>query len=148
MKEGRGWEGLNSFSRNMYESTYFLNGEDYSGWLNRVTTSYANNDAHAARLQKYIHNYWFHPATPISSNAGTDRGLPISCFVREVEDAKQGIFYAYNEAFWLGARGTGIGTTWDAVREVGAAVGDIGHSSGIIPFIGISDRATLAISQG
>lgn len=144
----RSWEGLPPISKVMYKDTYFMEGEDYSSWVNRITHAYASNAAHQERLATYIHNYWFHPSTPISSNGGTDRGLPISCFVREVADSKEGIFYAYNEAFWLGARGTGIGTTWDSVREVGATVSNIGKSSGIIPFIGISDRATLAISQG
>lgn len=146
--QSRGWNNLHPFSQSMYQSTYFLQHETYDEWLDRVAFSYASDSSHGERIRSYIHNYWFHPATPISSNAGTDRGLPISCFVREVEDSKEGIFYAYNEAFWLGSRGTGVGTTWDAVREVGSAVGDVGQSSGIIPFIGISDRATLAISQG
>ena len=145
---GRGWSGLPDISKTMYKNTYFLKSEDYDSWVIRVTSAYANNSDHQKRLSTYLKNYWWHPATPISSNAGTDRGLPISCFVREIEDSKKGIFYGYDEAFWLGSRGTGIGTTWDPVREVGAEVSDIGKSSGIIPFISISDRATLAISQG
>lgn len=144
----RGWEGLPSLSQTLYQDTYFLEGETYYEWVERISSAYTNDDSHQERIASYLTQYWFHPATPISSNGGTDRGLPISCFVREVEDSKEGIFYSYNEGFWLGARGTGIGTTWDTVREVGSKVGDIGTSSGVIPFIGISDRATLAISQG
>lgn len=144
----RGWDNLPEISKTLYKETYFLEGECYDSWATRVATAYANNAEHAARIKQYITSYWFHPATPISSNAGTTRGLPISCFVRQVEDSKEGIFYSYNEGFWLGSRGTGIGTTWDDVREVGAAVSNIGTSSGVIPFIGVSDRATLAISQG
>ena len=145
----RGWDGLPSFSRALYNDTYFLPSEDFSGWLERVAGAYANDEGHKLRMKNYISNYWFQPSTPISSNAGTNRGLPISCFTKTVSDDKSGIFQNYNEAFNLGAFGGGIGTDWSSVREVNSSVGvHGGSSSGIIPFMGISDRATLAISQG
>ena len=149
MLQDRGWDNLPDFSKALYTSTYFLPGEDYSSWLGRVTNSYANDKAHATRIAKYIHNYWFHPSTPIASNAGTDRGLPISCFTKSVADNKSNIFQNYNEAFNLGAYGGGIGTDWSEVRSVNESVGSHGgESSGVIPFLGISDSSTLAISQG
>ena len=149
MLQDRGWDNLPDFSKALYTSTYFLPGEDYSSWLGRVTNSYANDKAHATRMAKYIHNYWFHPSTPIASNAGTDRGLPISCFTKSVADNKPNIFQNYNEAFNLGAYGGGIGTDWSEVRSVNESVGSHGgESSGVIPFLGISDSSTLAISQG
>ena len=145
----RGWDGLPSFSKALYEDTYFLPGEDYEGWLERVCSAYANDENHKNRMKVYTYNYLWHPSTPISSNGGTDRGLPISCFTKSVSDDKPNIFQNYNEAFNLGAYGGGIGTDWSAVREINASVGKHGgSSSGIIPFMGISDRSTLAISQG
>jgi len=145
----RGWNELHSMSKALYEDTYFLPNEDYEGWLDRVARSYQNDEAHGTRMKEYISNYWFHPSTPISSNAGTDRGLPISCFTKTVSDDKTSIFQNYNETFNLGAHGGGIGTDWSSVREVNHSVGKHGGtSSGIIPFMGISDRSTLAISQG
>ena len=145
----RGWNGLQPFSRKLYEETYFIPGEDYEGWLRRVSSAYANDSQHADRMATYIRNYHFHPSTPISSNAGTDRGLPISCFTKKVYDNKPSIFKNYNESFNLGAFGGGIGTGWSDVREVNHPVGvHGGSSSGLIPFLGISDRSTLAISQG
>jgi ribonucleoside-diphosphate reductase alpha chain len=145
----RGWKGLPEFSKALYNDTYFLPSEDYQGWVERVTNAYANDPEHAMRMEGYIKNYYFHPSTPIASNGGTDRGLPISCFTKTVTDDKPSIFQNYNEAFNLGAYGGGIGTDWSAVREVNAKVGTHGgESSGIIPFMGISDRSTLAISQG
>ena len=145
----RGWQGLPGFSRALYKDTYFLPSEDYEGWLSRVSSAYSNDHQHAHRMSTYISNYWFHPSTPISSNAGTDRGLPISCFTKSVADNKPSIFANYNEAFNLGAYGGGIGTVWSDVREVNHSVGvHGGSSSGLIPFLGISDRSTLAISQG
>lgn len=147
--DGKGWGGLPNFSKTLYKNTYFLPGEDYEAWLCRVSEAYANDIAHATRMERYIRNYWFHPSTPPSSNAGTDRGLPISCFTKTVLDNKQSIFQNYNEAFNLGAFGGGIGTDWSTVRSVNESVGKHGGaSSGIIPFMGVSDRSTLAISQG
>jgi ribonucleoside-diphosphate reductase alpha chain len=145
----RGWANLPQFSKALYKDTYFLPNEDYDGWVERVARAYQNNEEHGDRISAYIRNYWFHPSTPISSNAGTNRGLPISCFTKSVSDTKPSIFANYNEAFNLGAYGGGIGTVWSDVREVNHPVGPHGGtSSGIIPFMGISDRSTLAISQG
>jgi len=145
----RGWHGLPEFSQKLYGHTYFLPGEDYDGWVMRVSEAYCNDSEHRMRMSRYLYNYWFHPSTPISSNAGTDRGLPISCFTKTVKDDKASIFQNYNEAFNLGAYGGGIGTDWSEVREVNANVGQHGgKSSGLIPFLGVSDRSTLAISQG
>lgn len=145
----RGWEGLHPMSQALYKETYFLPNENYEGWLDRVARAYQNDEAHGTRMKEYISNYWFHPSTPPSSNAGTDRGLPISCFTKTVFDDKPSIFQNYNEAMNLGAFGGGIGTDWSSVREVNHPVGKHGGtSSGVIPFMGISDRSTLAISQG
>ena len=90
--EDRGWENLPSFSKALYKDTYFLPNEGYQQWVERITNAYANNAPHAMRMETYIKNYWFHPSTPISSNGGTDRGLPISCFTMMVPDSKEGIF--------------------------------------------------------
>lgn len=145
----RGWDNLPKFSQALYKDTYFLPSEDYQGWVERITNAYSNDPSHALRMESYIKNYYFHPSTPVASNGGTNRGLPISCFTKTVFDDKSSIFQNYNEAMNLGAYGGGIGTDWSAVREVNAPVGSHGGaSSGIIPFMGISDRSTLAISQG
>jgi ribonucleoside-diphosphate reductase alpha chain len=145
----RSWDTLPDFSKALYRDTYFLPDENYTQWLDRVSQAYQNDYDHGRRMRSYIQNLWFHPSTPISSNAGTNRGLPISCFTKQVSDDKPSIFQNYSEAFNLGAYGGGIGTDWSLVREVEASVGQHGgKSSGVIPFLGISDRSTLAISQG
>lgn len=149
MQMSRDWSTLPAFSQALYKETYFLPGESYDGWLDRVSTAYQNDPEHGRRMRSYIQSLWFHPSTPISSNAGTDRGLPISCFTKSVSDNKPSIFQNYTEAMNLGAYGGGIGTDWSSIREVNSPVGSHGGvSSGLIPFLGISDRSTLAISQG
>ena len=88
------------------------------------------------------------PATPVLSNGGTGRGLPISCYLNSVDDSLEGIVGTWNENVWLAARGGGIGTYWGNVRGIGEAVGLNGKTSGIIPFVRVMDSLTLAISQG
>ena len=145
----RGWAGLPEISRNMYKETYFLKNEDYNGWVDRMAAAYSSNDLQAERIKVYIKNYWFHPSTPVSSNGGTTRGLPISCYVGDVDDSKEGIFNSWTESGWLGSQAGGIGRYWGEVREMGAEVGEHGgKSSGVIPFMCVDGALTRAVSQG
>lgn len=149
LKPNRGWEGLPQISKYMYQDTYFLPGETYDGWVNRMCTAYTSNTDHFNRMSAYLRNYWFHPSTPPSGNGGTDKGLPISCYVGDVEDSKEGIFNSWSESGWLGSQAGGIGRSWSAVRELGATVGSHGgKSSGVIPFMKVDDSLSMAVSQG
>ena len=109
---------------------------------------YADDNLHAQRLYNYISNLWFMPATPVLSNGGTERGLPISCFLNEAGDSLEGILGLWSENVWLAARGGGIGSYWGNLRSIGEKIGKVGKTSGIIPFIKVMDSLTLAISQG
>ena len=91
---------------------------------------------------------WFMPATPVLSNGGASRGLPISCFLNAVGDSLESIVGTWNKNVWLAANGGGIGTYWGGVRSIGERVKGSGQTSGIIPFIRVMDSLTLAISQG
>jgi ribonucleoside-diphosphate reductase alpha chain len=91
---------------------------------------------------------WFMPATPVLSNGGTARGLPISCFLNEASDSLDGIVGLWNENVWLASKGGGIGSYWGNLRSIGEKVGQNGKTSGVIPFIRVMDSLTLAISQG
>lgn len=145
----RGWKGLPEMSKYMYQDTYFLKNEDYDAWVRRMADTYSNDTAQASRITTYIKNYYFHPSTPVSSNGGTERGLPISCYVGDVEDSKEGIFGAWTESGWLGSQAGGIGRSWSAVREMGANVGQHGgKSSGVIPFMCVDGALSRAVSQG
>jgi ribonucleoside-diphosphate reductase alpha chain len=114
----------------------------------RVSTAYADDLAHAQRIYDYMSRLWFMPATPVLSNGGADRGLPISCFLNAVGDSLDHIMETWNENVWLASNGGGIGTYWGSVRSIGEKVGQNGQTSGIIPFIRVMDSLTLAISQG
>ncbi|MGB4191753.1 MAG: ribonucleoside-diphosphate reductase subunit alpha [Rickettsiales bacterium] len=139
---------LTDFGKAVLKDRYLLTGETYQDLFARVANYYADDKDHAQRIYNYISNLWFMPATPILSNGGTDRGLPISCFLNEVEDDLEGIVKVWNENVWLAARGGGIGTYWGNVRSIGERVKGNGKTSGIIPFIKVQDSMTLAISQG
>jgi ribonucleoside-diphosphate reductase alpha chain len=139
---------LTDFGKKTLEDRYLLPGESFQGMFARVATAYADDSAHAQRIYDYISKLWFMPATPVLSNGGADRGLPISCFLNGVSDSLDGIVETWNENVWLASNGGGIGTYWGNVRSIGEKVGQNGQTSGIIPFIRVMDSLTLAISQG
>jgi len=127
---------------------YLLPEETYQDMFSRVSEAYADDTAHAQRLYDYMSKLWFMPATPVLSNGGADRGLPISCFLNAVDDSLDSIVDAWTENVWLASNGGGIGTYWGNVRSIGERIGRAGKTSGIIPFIRVMDSLTLAISQG
>ena len=139
---------LTDFGKETLKDRYLLPGESYQDLFVRVASAYADDQPHAQRLYDYISRLWFMPSTPVLSNGGTGRGLPISCYLNSVPDSLEGIVETWNENVWLASRGGGIGTYWGAVRGIGEPVGLNGKTSGIIPFVRVMDSLTLAISQG
>ncbi|QHL91770.1 ribonucleoside-diphosphate reductase subunit alpha [Sphingomonas changnyeongensis] len=139
---------LTDFGKETLNDRYLLPGESYQDLFVRVASAYADDAGHAQRLYDYISRLWFMPATPVLSNGGTGRGLPISCYLNSVDDSLEGIVNTWNENVWLASRGGGIGTYWGSVRGIGEPVGLNGKTSGIIPFVRVMDSLTLAISQG
>ena len=139
---------LTDFGKDTLQDRYLLPGESYQDLFVRVASAYADDAAHAQRIYDYISRLWFMPATPVLSNGGTGRGLPISCYLNSVPDSLNGIVDTWNENVWLASRGGGIGTYWGNVRGIGEPVGLNGKTSGIIPFVRVMDSLTLAISQG
>jgi ribonucleoside-diphosphate reductase alpha chain len=138
---------LTSFGKQTLTDRYLLAGESYQDMFARVACAFADDVAHAQRLYDAMSRLWFMPATPVLSNGGTTRGLPISCFLNSVPDSLDGIVGTWNENVWLASNGGGIGTYWGRVRSIGEKVKG-GETSGIIPFIHVMDGLTLAISQG
>jgi ribonucleoside-diphosphate reductase alpha chain len=139
---------LTDFGKDTLRDRYLLPGESFQDLFARVASAYADNQDHAQRVYDYISKLWFMPATPVLSNGGTGRGLPISCYLNSVSDSLNGIVDTWNENVWLASKGGGIGTYWGNVRGIGEPVGLNGKTSGIIPFVRVMDSLTLAISQG
>ena len=139
---------LTAFGQATLRDRYLLPDESFQDLFARVAAHFADDSAHAQRLYDYISNLWFMPSTPVLSNGGTTRGLPISCFLNESADSLEGIVDLWNENVWLAARGGGIGSYWGNLRSIGEKVGLNGKTSGVVPFIRVMDSLTLAISQG
>ena len=102
----------------------------------------------AQRLYQYSSDCWFMFSTPILSNGGTTRGLPISCFLNYVPDSRRGLSDHYDENIWLASSGGGIGGYWGSVRSNGVATRHGSRSTGSIPFMHVVDSEMLAFNQG
>jgi len=102
----------------------------------------------AQRLYNYASSRWFMFSTPILSNGGTTRGLPISCFLNYVPDSRSGLSAHYDENIWLASSGGGIGGYWGDIRSNGISTTHGSRSTGSIPFIHVVDSQMLAFNQG
>ena len=139
---------LTDFGKATLKDRYLGHNESFQDLFARVASTYSDDNLHAQRIYNYISNLWFMPATPVLSNGGTKRGLPISCFLNEASDSLGGILDLWSENVWLAAKGGGIGSYWGNLRSIGEKIGRVGKTSGIIPFIKVMDSLTMAISQG
>ncbi len=145
---------LNDFSLNSLKDRYFWEGETHAqeafarasvfGATFKGVTDYEL----AQRLYNYSSDCWFMYSTPILSNGGTSRGLPISCFLNYVPDSRGGLSDHYDENIWLASSGGGIGGYWGDVRSNGIPTTHGSRSTGSIPFMHVVDSQMLAFNQG
>ncbi len=140
---------LSEFSLKTLEDRYFVEGETSpQEAFARAAKAFADDDDHAQRLYDYASKLWFMFSTPILSNGGTSRGLPISCFLNYVDDSREGITNHYTENAFLSSVGGGVGGCWTGVRSVGSKTSNGSESTGVIPFLKVVDAEMLAFSQG
>ena len=140
---------LSEFGIKTLQDRYMVGGETSpQDAFARAAKAFADDEAHAQRLYDYASNLWFMFSTPILSNGGTARGLPISCFLNYVEDSREGITGHYTENAFLSSVGGGIGGCWNDVRSVGSKTSSGSESTGVIPFLKVVDAEMLAFSQG
>jgi ribonucleoside-diphosphate reductase alpha chain len=137
-----------AFGKATLKDRYLLPGESFQDLFARVAKAYSDDEDHAQRIYDYMSKHWFMPATPILSNGGTDRGLPISCFLNRVEDSMPGIAERWNENVFLASGGGGLGTYYGDVRSIKEKVGRVGETSGVISFLRVNDALVDAVSQG
>jgi ribonucleoside-diphosphate reductase alpha chain len=141
-------DGLTDFGKSVLIDRYLLKNEDFFDLFSRVAKSYTDDEEHYWYILNAIANGWFMPSTPILSNGGTSRGLPISCFLNECEDSLESIAEMWNESVFLASKGGGVGSYYGNIRPIGDLVNNNGKTCGIIPFIGVTDKISLAVSQG
>ena len=140
---------LSEFGIKTLQDRYMIDGEDSpQDAFARAAKAFADDDAHAQRLYDYASQLWFMFSTPVLSNGGTTRGLPISCFLNYVDDSRHGITNHYTENAFLSSVGGGIGGCWNGVRSVGSTTSNGSESTGVIPFLKVVDAEMLAFSQG
>ena len=101
-----------------------------------------------AKFYKIIWNGWLGLASPVISNMGTDRGLPISCFGIDTPDSIRGIGLTNAELMRLTSYGGGVGISLNKVRGRGEAIRGNGKSEGIVPWAKIYDSTIIATNQG
>ena len=140
---------LSEFSFKTLEDRYLIEGEKSpQEAFARAAKAFADDDEHAQRLYDYASKLWFMFSTPILSNGGTKRGMPISCFLNYVEDSREGITNHYTENAFLSSAGGGVGGCWSGVRSVGSKTSNGSESTGVVPFMKVVDAEMLAFSQG
>ena len=140
---------LTEFSKMTLQDRYLV-GDEKSPQeaFARAAEAFADDEAHAQRIYDYASKLWFMFATPVLSNGGTRRGLPISCFLNYIEDSREGITGHYTENAYLSSMGGGIGGGWSDVRAQGTKTSKGSESTGVIPFMKVVDAEMLAFSQG
>jgi ribonucleoside-diphosphate reductase alpha chain len=140
---------LTEFGLSTLKASYLVDGETSPQQaFARAAQAFADNDAHAQRLYDYSSKLWFMFATPVLSNGGTKRGLPISCYLNYVDDSRDGITKHYTETSWLASVGGGVGGYWGDIRSDGMATSNGSKSNGSIPFIKVTDTLMAAFNQG
>ena len=130
---------------------YLLAGEVPKDAYWRVATAAARRlkkPQLASKFFDYIWRGWLNLASPVLSNMGTDRGLPISCFGIDVADSIQDIGTKNLELMLLAKHGGGVGIGINQIRPAGAPITDNGTSDGVVPFAKIYDSTILATNQG
>ncbi len=140
---------LDEFAHATLKDRYMIPGESSpQEAFARAAETFADDDDHAQRLYDYVSQLWFMFATPVLSNGGTRRGLPISCFLNYVDDSREGITDHFTENAFLSSFGGGIGGSWSDVRSAGSKTSKGSESTGVIPFVKVVDAEMLAFSQG
>jgi len=140
---------LSEFSFKTLQDRYLIEGETSpQDAFARAAKAFSDNEAHAQRLYDYASKLWFMFSTPVLSNGGTKRGMPISCFLNYVDDSREGITNHYTENAYLSSVGGGVGGCWTGVRSVGSKTSNGSESTGVIPFLKVVDAEMLAFSQG
>ena len=146
------WMGEEGYST--LASGYLLENETPRDMYRRVSKAAASYYPAelAAKLETrffdYMWNNWLCLASPVCSNMGTKRGLPISCYGAAVPDSISGIFKGYHEIAMLTKNGGGVGGYWGDVRGRGAVLSGNGHSEGIVPWLRVWEQTLQSVSQG
>ena len=144
-------EWMDEISLATISKGYLLPGETVRTAYKRVANAAANRlkkPELANKFFKYIWNGWIGLASPVISNMGTDRGLPISCYGVDTPDSIRGIGLTNAELMRLTSKGGGVGISVSRIRPRGTEIAGNGKSEGVVPWCKIYDSAIIATNQG
>lgn len=142
-------KNLTDFGKVTLSSQFCMPYESYQEAFARAADAFSGGDDRLAqRIYDYASNLWFSFATPLLANGGTNKGLPISCFLNYVEDSISGLCNNFTENAFLSVNGGGIGTYWGEVRSMGEKTSRGVETPGIVPFLHVQDAQILAYHQG
>lgn len=139
-------EGFTTLSRG-----YLLEGETPRDMYMRLSVAAAKalgDNSYIPKFFDILWKNWLCPSSPVCSNFGSDRGLPISCFASTIPDSVDGIFSSMHETAMLSKHGGGMGHYWGEVRGRGAVIKGNGYSEGIVPWLKTEDAVISSVSQG
>lgn len=132
-------------------SGYLLPGETPRAMFQRIADQAAklNDDCHLAEeIFECMWNGWIGGASPVCSNFGTNRGLPISCFSVHLTDSVSSIYSHLKEVAQLSKNGGGVGVYFGDVRPAGSPISGGGKSTGVVPWARQYDLCASVVSQG
>ena len=142
---------MNEISLSMISKGYLLPDEDVFRAFTRVSKAAARRlkrkDLQPLFYEAMVKN-WLCLASPVLSNMGTERGMPISCFGIDTDDSIEGIALANSELMRLSSQGGGVGIGVSRIRGRGKPIQGNGVSEGVVPWIKIYDSTILATNQG
>jgi ribonucleoside-diphosphate reductase alpha chain len=151
-EKGSAPEWMDQAGLSTLENGYLLEGETPLDMYVRVSHAagsyYSDNEKWTKKFFNAMWKNWLCPASPILSNMGTDRGLPISCNSIHVGDSVDSIFGKSHELAMLSKNGAGVGIYLGDVRGRGASIKGNGKSEGVIPWAKVFDTTTVSVSQG
>jgi ribonucleoside-diphosphate reductase alpha chain len=142
---------MNEIGLSMISKGYLLSDEDVFDAFKRVSRAAAKRlkrkDLQPFFYEAMVKN-WLCLASPVLSNLGTERGMPISCFGIDTDDSIEGIAGANSELMRLSSQGGGVGIGVSRIRGRGKEISGNGVSEGVVPWCKIYDSTILATNQG
>lgn len=145
------FEWLNEHSRQFLDKGYLVDGqsaEDRVRDIANTAEKYLGIEGYADKFYDYMSRGFYSLSSPVWSNYGTDRGLPVSCFGSYIDDDMGSILEAHSENGMLMKHGGGTSGYFGALRHRGAPIYKNGHSSGAVHFMELFDKLSSVVSQG
>lgn len=145
------FEWLNKDSRKFLSRGYLLEGQTPEERIRQIANKaeeYLGIPGYADKFYEYMGRGFFSLSSPVWSNYGIDRGLPVSCFGSYIEDDMQSILYGHAENGMLMKGGGGTSGYFGELRGRGAVIKNSGESSGAVHFMKMYDMLASVVSQG